>query len=134
MSEIETPPDAARPGVTPRQITALTLVAAAPAHAPAAQRPVLEGAVHAVESGPLGANGVPATVTANGHTIPFNPLHDVTYHALTSAYAHGYVICAVAAFAAAVLAFTTMSGRAHELEFTAEPADLTASGAPEVVA
>jgi MFS family permease len=89
------------------------------AHAPAAQRPALEGAVHAVQSGPLGANGVPATVTLpNGHTMPFNPLHDVAYRALTHGYSTGYVICAVAAFAAAVIACTAMSGKARGMEFT----------------
>ena len=88
---------------------------ASAAHAPAAQRPELEGAIHAVQSGPLGANAVPATVTLpNGHAIPFNPLHDVAYNALTHSYSLGWVICAVAAFVAAALAFTAMSGRAHD--------------------
>jgi surface antigen len=96
---------------------------ASAAHAPAAQRAALEGAVHAVQSGPLGANGVPATVVANGHTIPFNPLHDVAYNALTHAYSLGYVICAVAAFVAALLAFTAMSGQARGLELTADAAE-----------
>jgi MFS family permease len=96
---------------------------AAPAYAPAAQRPALDGAVHAVQSGPLGANGVPATVTVNGHATPFNPLHDVAYHALTHSYGVGWVICAVAAFTAALLAFTTMSGRAHGLELTEDAAE-----------
>jgi hypothetical protein len=96
---------------------------ASAAHAPAAQRPALEGAVHAVQSGPLGANAVPATVSLpNGRTMPFNPLHDVAYHALTHAYSLGYVICAVAAFVAALLAFTAMSGRAHGMELTADAA------------
>ena len=113
---------------------ALAGFTAAPAHAPAAERPALEGAVHAVQSGPLGANGVPATVTANGHTIPFNPLHDVAYHALTHSYGVGYVICAVAAFAAALLAFTTMSGRAQGLQFTPDAADAPEADAQEMVA
>jgi MFS family permease len=103
---------------------AVAAFTASAAHAPAAQRPALEGAVHAVESGPLGANGVPATVTLpNGRTMPFNPLHDVAYHALTHAYSHGYIICAVAAFVAALLAFTMMSGRAHHLEITTDAVD-----------
>jgi MFS family permease len=96
---------------------------ASPARAPAAQRAALEGAVHAVQSGPLGANGVPATVVADGHPIPFNPLHDVAYSALTHAYSLGYVICAVAAFLAALAAFTAMSGRAHGLELTGDAAE-----------
>ena len=99
---------------------ASTSFSASAAHAPAAQRPALESAVHAVQSGPLGANAVPATVTAGGRTIPFNPLHDVAYNALTHAYSLGYVICAVAAFVAAVLAFTAMSGRVHGVELTAD--------------
>ena len=74
-----------------------------------------------MQSGPLGANAIPATVTLpNGHAIPFNPLHDVAYNALTHSYSTGWVICAVAAFVAAALAFTTMSGRAHGMELTAD--------------
>jgi len=100
---------------------AVAAFTASAAHAPAAQRPALEAAVHAVQSGPLGANAVPATVALpGGRTMPFNPLHDVAYNALTHAYSVGWVICAVAAFAAAALAFTTMSGRARGLEFTDE--------------
>ncbi len=87
---------------------------AAAAHAPAAQRPALEGAVAAVNSGPLGANAVPATVTlANGHTVPFNPLKDVAFHALSSAYATGYLISGILALAAALLAFVLLPSRQH---------------------
>ena len=102
---------------------AVAAFTASAAHAPAAQRPALEGAVHAVQSGPLGANAIPATVTLpNGHAIPFNPLHDVAYNALTHAYSTGWVICAVAAFVAAALAFTTMSSRSRGMEFTEDAA------------
>jgi MFS family permease len=91
---------------------ALAGFTAAPAHAPAAQQPALEGAVHAVESGPLGANAVPATITLpGGRTQPFNPLHNVAHSALAHAYSQGFVVCAVAALVAALLAFTVMSGR-----------------------
>jgi MFS family permease len=84
------------------------------AHAPAAERPKVEAAIEAVNSGPLGANGVPATVTLpNGQTQPFNPLKDVAFHALSNAYAVGYLVCAVAATVAAVLALLTIGGR-HE--------------------
>ncbi len=101
---------------------AVAAFTASAAHAPAAQRPALEGAVHAVQSGPLGANAVPATVTLpGGRTVPFNPLHDVAYDALTHAYSTGWVICAVAAFVAAALAFTLMSGRTGGMDFTDEP-------------
>src|ERR1700722_4778544 len=102
---------------------AVAAFTASAAHAPAAERPALEGAVHAVQSGPLGANAIPATVTLpNGHAIPFNPLHDVAYNALTHAYSTGWVICAVAAFVAAALACTTMSSRSRGLEFTEDAA------------
>jgi MFS family permease len=84
----------------------------APAHVPAAQRASVSAAVHAVNSGPLGANGVPATVPGpNGEPMPFNPLKDVAFHALGHAYSVGYVICCVAAFAAALLALTVLRGR-----------------------
>jgi hypothetical protein len=53
----------------------------------------------------------------NGQAMPFNPLHDVAYQALTHGYATGYVICAVAAFAAAAFAFVAMSGQAGGMEF-----------------
>jgi hypothetical protein len=85
------------------------------AHAPAAQRPALEAAVHAVESGPLGANAVPATITLpGGHTAPFNPLKDVAFHALSHAYSIGYLISGLAALAAAILAFALLGGSAHD--------------------
>ena len=59
---------------------ALAGFTASAAHAPAAQRPALEAAVGAVQSGPLGANAVPATVPVpGGHVVPFDPLKDVTF-------------------------------------------------------
>lgn len=68
----------------------------------------------AVNSGPLGANAVPATVTLpGGHTIPFNPLHDVAFHALSSAYATGYLISGILALAAALLAFVGLPASAR---------------------
>jgi MFS family permease len=93
----------------------------APAHVPAAQRASVEGAVHAVNSGPLGANAVPATVPGpNGKPVPFNPLKDVAFHALDHAYSIGYVICGVAALVCALLALTVLHGRAHEPLVTEE--------------
>ena len=60
---------------------------ASPAHVPAAERPAVEGAVHAVTSGPLGANAVPATVTTpDGTVLPFNPLKHVAFDALSHSY------------------------------------------------
>jgi MFS family permease len=86
----------------------------APAHVPAAQRASVSAAVHAVDSGPLGANAVPATVPGpNGKPVPFNPLKDVAFHALGHAYSIGYVICCVAALVASLLALTVLHGRAH---------------------
>jgi MFS family permease len=103
---------------------ALAGFSASAAHAPAAQRPALEAAVHAVQSGPLGANAVPATVPVpGGHVVPFNPLKDVAFHALSHAYSIGYVICAVAALAAALLAVVGVGGRAHETQ--TDPRTLT---------
>jgi MFS family permease len=87
----------------------------APAHVPAAQRPSVEAAVHAVASGPLGANAVPATVPGpGGKATPFNPLKDVAFHALSHAYSVGYVICGVSALVAALLALVAVRGRVHE--------------------
>jgi MFS family permease len=77
---------------------------AAPAHAPAAQRPALEGAVRAVTSGPLGANAVPATVTTpGGQVVPFNPLQHVAFSALSHSYSLGFLLCGAAALVAALL-------------------------------
>jgi MFS family permease/surface antigen len=103
---------------------ALAGFSASAAHTPAAQRPALEAAVGAVQSGPLGANTVPATVPVpGGHVVPFNPLKDVAFHALSHAYSIGYVICAVAALAAALLAVVGVGGRAHETQ--TDPRTLT---------
>jgi MFS family permease len=56
-------------------------------------------AVGAVHSGPLGANAVPG-----------NPLKDVAFHALGSAYSVGYIVCGVAALVAALLAAFLLGG------------------------
>jgi MFS family permease len=91
---------------------ALAAFNAAPAHVPAAQRPAVEGAVHAVASGPLGANAVPATVPLpGGKTAPFNPLKDVAFHALSHAYSIGYLICGIAALLAALLTLLAAHGQ-----------------------
>ena len=94
---------------------ALAAFTAAPAHVPAAQRPGVEAAVGAVHSGPLGANAVPATVPGpGGKPIPFNPLKDIAFHALSHAYSIGYAVCAAAALIAAALAVLALGGRARE--------------------
>ncbi len=88
---------------------------AAPAPVPAPPRPSGAAAVGAVNSGPLGTNAVPASVPGpGGKAVPFNPLQDVAFHALSHAYAVGYVICGAAALAAAVLALAFVRGRVHE--------------------
>ena len=85
------------------------------ANAPAAQKPELEAAIGAVNSGPLGANAVPGTVTLpSGQTVPFNPLKNVAFHALDNAYSIGYLVCGLSALAALLLAAFGLGGRTHE--------------------
>ena len=100
---------------SPSLRAALAAFNAAPAHVPAAQRPSVAAAVGAVNSGPLGANAVPATVPGpGGKPVPFNPLHDVAFQALSHAYSIGYLICGIAALAAALLALVALRGHVHE--------------------
>lgn len=83
---------------------ALATFVASAAKAPAAQRPALESAVHAVLSGPLGANAVPATVTQPGNQVlPFNPLQSIAFDALGHAYSLGFLLSGGAALLAALL-------------------------------
>jgi hypothetical protein len=94
---------------------ALTAFNGSAAHVPAAQRPSVEAAIGAVNSGPLGANAVPSAVPGpGGKLVPFNPIKHVAFTALDSAYSVGYVVCGVAALVAAVLAVLFIGGRAHE--------------------
>jgi MFS family permease len=103
---------------TPKLGAALQAFNQAPAHAPAAQRPQLEAAVGAVNSGPLGANGVPGSITLpNGQTQPFNPLKDVAFHALSNAYSVGYLVCGISALVAALIAAVLLGGRPHTNTF-----------------
>jgi hypothetical protein len=93
----------------------LAAFSAAPGHVPAAQRPSVAAAVGAVNSGPLGANAVPATVPGpGGKPVPFNPLQGVAFHALSHGYAVGYLICGIAALAAALLALVAVRGHVRE--------------------
>jgi MFS family permease len=111
----------ARIATSPTLQKALAAFNGAPAHVPAAQRPSVEAAVGAVNSGPLGANAVPAQVPGpDGKLVPFNPLKDVAFHALDHAYAVGYVVCGVAALVAAVLAVLFIGGDTHETLITAD--------------
>lgn len=108
----------AKVAASPALTKALAAFNAAPAHVPAEQREAVEGAVHAVNSGPIGANGVPATVTLpNGQTQPFNPLKDTAFHALSNAYAIGFLVCGIAALVAAVIAGVLLGGRPHYHRF-----------------
>ena len=66
-------------------------------------------AVGAVHSGPLGANAVPG-----------NPLKDVAFHALGSAYSVGYIVCGVAALVAALLAAFFLGGTSDKPMITEE--------------
>jgi MFS family permease len=103
---------------TPALKSALAGFYAAPQHVPPAQRASVEGAVAAVKSGPLGQNGVPALVPGpGGKPIPFNPLKDVAFHALSHGFAIGYLVCGIAALAAALIAATMLGGRRHHDAF-----------------
>lgn len=84
---------------------ALSAFAALPAHVPAAQRPALAAAVHAVQSGPLGANAVPATI---------NPLKQVAFDALSHSYSLGFLLSGGAALLAALVAVAAMRGQADD--------------------
>lgn len=84
---------------------ALTAFNEAPTHVPEAQRASVEAAVAAVNSGPLGANSVPAAVPGpEGGMVPFNPLKDTAFAALDHAYSLGFAICGATALATALLA------------------------------
>jgi len=73
------------------------------------------------ELGVLGANGVPATIPGpGGKMIPFNPLKDVAFHALSNAYAIGFLICGISALVAAVIAVVMLAGRVHANPFSEE--------------
>ena len=102
---------------SPSLRAALAAFNGAPAHVPAAQQPSVAAAVGAVNSGPLGANAVPASVPGpGGKPVPFNPLHDVAFQALSHAYSIGYLICGIAALAAGLLALIAVGGRARETQ------------------
>jgi MFS family permease len=84
------------------------------ASAPAAQRAKLQTAIAAVKSGPLGANAVPATAKLpNGHAVPLNPLKNVAFHALGSAYSFGYVVVGCAAAVSGLLVLLVLRADAH---------------------
>ena len=91
------------------------------ASAPAGQRQALEGAIGAVNSGPLGANAVPGTIRLpDGASAPFNPLKDTAFHALSNAYTLGYLIVGLCAVAAALVAMLFIGGAGHDPLVTEE--------------
>lgn len=95
---------------------------ASAANAPAEQRPQLEAAVHAVESGPLGANSVPSSITLpDGQVVPFNPLKDIAFDALSSSYSLAYVLGGVAALVAAALTLVGARGGVGETHLDDDP-------------
>ena len=103
---------------------ALDAFYAAPAHVPADKKASVEAAVGAVKSGPLGANAVPSHVPGPGGKLqPFNPLQDIAFHALSHAYAIGFLVCGIAALAAAVIAAVMLGGRTQTQAFV-EPAEV----------
>ena len=105
----------------PRLLSALAKFNASAAGAPAEQRPALQGAIGAVNSGPLGANGVPAQlVLSNGTAVPFNPLKEAAFQALGNAYSMGYLLVAVCTVVAALVAFLFIRGRSHDNLITPE--------------
>lgn len=108
----------AKIAASPKLGAAVQAFNAAPRKAPPAQREALAGAVGAVKSGPLGANGVPASVTLpNGKTEPLNPLKDVAFHALSNAYAVGYLVCGISALVAAAIAAALLGGQRYDNSF-----------------
>ncbi|MEU5339859.1 MULTISPECIES: MFS transporter [unclassified Streptomyces] len=97
---------------TPALSQALDAFNSSAANAPSGQQEALEGAIGAVNSGPLGANAVPATVPLpDGSTVPFNPLKETAFHALGSAYSLGYLIVGLCALAAALVTMVLISGQ-----------------------
>jgi hypothetical protein len=102
----------AKVAASPPVQKALNAFYASPAHAPAAQKASAAAAVSAVKSGPLGQNAVPATIPGpGGKPLPFNPLHQIAFHALDHAYNIGYFVCGSAAAVSFVLAAVALGGR-----------------------
>lgn len=102
----------ARINASPTLQKALSHFYALPAHVPAAQHAKVAAAVHAVQSGPLGKNAVPAMIPGpGGHMIPFNPLQHIAFHALDHGYQTGYLACAIAAALSFLLALVALRGQ-----------------------
>ena len=56
--------------------------------------------------------------TPTGQTVPLYPIKDVAFHALSNAYAIGYLICAICALIAALIAGVFLAGRAQQSHIT----------------
>jgi MFS family permease len=94
---------------------ALSTFISAAASAKGAQRASLEAAVHAVQSGPLGANAVPATITLpDGRIQALNPLQSVAFSALSHSYSLGFLLSGMAALLAAVLTAVAMRAQGDD--------------------
>jgi len=112
----------AKVAASPATQKALASFYASPAHVPAAQKATVAAAVGAVKSGPLGANAVPKTVPGpGGKPMPFNPIHDIAFHALDHAYKTGFVVCGGAALLSFLLAGLALTGVRHSEEPVPEP-------------
>ena len=59
---------------------------------------------------------------ADGKLQAFNPIQDIAFHALSHAYAIGYLVCGIAALLAALIAAVLLGGRAHTHTFV-EPVE-----------
>lgn len=80
--------------------------------------------MHAVCSGPLGANPVPATFTLpSGNVVPFNTLHRVAFDALSQSYSLGFLSCGAAALFAALLTALAVRARSDETLLDLEALD-----------
>ena len=61
---------------------------------------------------------MPAQVPGpGGKLIPFNPLKDVAFHALSHGYAIGYLVCGISALVAALIAAAMLGGHRHHDAF-----------------
>lgn len=90
----------------------------------AAERAQAAGAVHAVQSGPLGANAVPAThILPTGQVVPLNPLKNVAFHALSHAYSLGFILSGAAALLAALLTAIAMRAEGDDTLLDLEQPD-----------
>ncbi len=103
--------------------TALAKFYSSPAGLSGAAQAAQEGAVHAVQSGPLGANAVPATAIADGRVIALNPLKTVAFDALSHAYSLGFILSGAAALLGALLTAIAMRAEGDDTLLDLEQPD-----------